>query len=457
MGKAGPALAISLDAPQNSFVPGDTIIGFVSRQVPTVATFARVTIALYGRAKSKKTERRSNGNGSSNHHYRGRFDLVSERSNTTKIFEGPLHIPAGEAQTWPFAIMLPTHVESGAGGAYQEESYLPLGAGLAHELPATFAGYDTGGMWSNTKLEAFVEYCLVARLVSKSKGVADRHDSILPLFVRSVAPHPPIIDFNQGVISTTGSVSSQRLIPGMEDAKLSFSQKTKKLFNASSVPTFNFRLEVQVPRVLQLDNLSKIPFLLRVVPNWELTSDIIRDVPQKVKLTTLLIEIKAVTEIVCEGTFSPHYGSYKNALCITSSQVKNCIVPSTNDAPAADVGRPFEGRIRTGIPDGLHPDFTTFNIRHDHYMAWEIGLEIAGEKYEASSRTGVVILPPSDTRAGSYLAPPVEGSAPDAWIQPPTEQEPPPSFADVKREDLAQMESRVDGNGSNGDASGVRV
>jgi hypothetical protein len=406
----------------------------------------------------------------SNTTYRGRFAVIPERACRQKLFQGPLHIESGsDEQAWPFAITLPQYVDpTYVQGERQKESFLPLGT-ADHVLPSTFSLFSSGST------QAFVEYFLKATLVVTGQGHVERPEATLPFVVQNRSPDPPRADFGLKGSKNRQSVSTYRLIPGMEEAKLSFSQKMKQSFSTSSVPTFLFDLLVDVPTIIQLDNPNPIPFRIHVVPDWKATSEVIKDIPQKVKLLSVSMRIVASTEILCEGTFSPHDELEKDEidLCIMTALgrlTSDVNILCTEKSSPIDIGELIGlrlGHSSPGFPKRYGPEdvrfspsFTTYNIRHSHKMNWAIKGEIAGEYFGAAGTVALKLLMPSDDRAGldqkgsiaraendlGSEAGPSRLQRNESWIQPPNEDDAPPSFNQVVRDDAKGHTSEKGGN-----------
>ncbi|KAF5970670.1 hypothetical protein FCOIX_10282 [Fusarium coicis] len=449
-----PALGIRLERNQRSYSPGDTIVGCVYRKSPVVSPDSSVTISLSGRTKSKMVVHRANTNNTTS--YRGRFNLIPESACSQKIFQGPLHIESGgDEQTWPFAITLPKHVDPRyLQGGGQDESFIPLGA-TDHVLPSTYTLRALG----NT--EGFVEYFLKATLRVTRKGHIDMTEATLPFNVINLSPDPPVADFELKGSRSRQAISSYRLVPGMEDVKPSFSQKMKQSFSTSSVPEFVYNLLVDVPSVIQLENPTPIPFKLRVVPDLKGTSEIIKEVPQKVKLSSISMRIASSTDVICEGTLYPHTKEKREEIDLwvesTINRIQDDIyIPCTDEGPPLDIGailglrleqpRPGSPHRPSNLPK-LNPTFTTYNIRHSHRLTWKIIGEIAGERFSALGAVPLKILMPSDdrgrlgdntsiqrteTEAAFDGAPgPSQLQRNESWIQPPDEDDVPPSFTEV--------------------------
>ncbi|KAF5639072.1 hypothetical protein F52700_4241 [Fusarium sp. NRRL 52700] len=448
------ALGIRLEGDQHSYCPGDTIVGCVYRQSPIVSPDSSVTISLSGRTKSKIVVHRASTNNTTD--YRGRFNLIPESVCSQKIFQGPLHIESGgDEQTWPFAITLPKHIDPKyLQCGRQDQSYLPLSA-TDHVLPSTYTLRSLG------ETEGFIEYFVKATLRVTAKGHITMTEAVLPFNVINLSPDPPIADFGLKSSRSRQTMSSYRLVPGMEDVKLSFSQRMKQSFSTSSVPEFVFNLLVDVPTVIQLENPTPIPFKLRVVPDSNATSEVLKEIPQKVRLSSVSIRIVSSTEVICEGTLFSQTNEKREEIDLNVESAirriqSDIYIPCTDEGPPLDVGEMIDLRLEQLRPGSSHrpsslaklnPTFTTYNIRHSHRLTWKVMGEIAGERFSALGAVPVNILMPSDERGRSgekYLSDRAEteaafdgGAGPsslqrnETWIQPPDEDDAPPSFTEV--------------------------
>lgn len=438
-------LGIALEGGRNRFVPGDTIIGEVTRQTQTVSPSAAVIISLHGRILTEQTVTRNDHTRT----YRGNFTLIDDRKFTFKLFEGPLHIPAGSSpHTWPFAVTIPTGVDPQvlAPGVPQEQSYLPLNpeALAGHGLPSYFKGFPDD--WASPDL--FVDYHLKAELQHIGQGEEETHNATMPILIHNPNRQPPIADFQMKNASRFTIIKSQRLLPGMEEAKLSFSQHTAKFFHSSSVPSFVCNVEVGVPGVIQIGHSDGIPFSVRVVPDWRKTSEEIRGVPQKVKLTKMLVEIQAHMNFLCEGRFGGVYTGAKHTWDdlrverLLFAHGKTIYIPCTDEYPAIDVGAilnlqfdevRLDDRGIEYVSDKIVPDFLTYSINRTHTIKWEIEGEIADEDFKIAGNSDIVVLPRSEPEPQSWMAPPPEDRETEWWEQPPA-GDAPPSFAQVQQE-----------------------
>lgn len=392
-------VGINLDVaapPGWTFGAGDTIIGNVVRRQPIVAPEATVRLELVGRVKTKITVKRGNNNRSV---YRGRWDLLGWTSRT--LFQGPLHLPDGsdESITWPFEVQIPTRLSpSVLLGHCKEESFLPLNQeSLAYQsLPGTFFSSRIG--W-NTTSEGFVEYYLQAELRYNRGGSFETRNATAPITLRQ-PPQPVLLDNDPVYRQLRMSVKSQRLLPGMEDAELSFKQKTQKLFGSSKVPEFHFTVDVTLPRRVQLENPSPIPLIIGIRPDIERTSDSIQDVIQTIQLNWFRLKIKSTTIVKAPGNLAPtlphddcqdqDYPLGLERLFHKREEQEGPITFTMGKGnEPVSIGEMFQLVLR---PDGLYargtrlapmapiqPDFVTYNIGRSNRLSWEICLTVAGE------------------------------------------------------------------------------
>jgi hypothetical protein len=402
--KATPELAIQLSDGQRTYRPGDTIIGSVIRRVHTISPRGWVTIKLYGRAKSKKTVRRNNPstNTIQTRHYRGRFNFFAPNETCQKLFDGIIHIPPNSGpQAWPFSLTIPTRASprSVISGNMQRDSYQPLneGAIAASSLPSSFMFVDEG--W-RTSFHGFVEYYLEAEFWQENKSSPTI--ATLPLAIRAPSIPYPLVDFDMKSRTFPSCIKTQRLIPGMEDAELSFRQMAQKFFGSSKVPQFSFSVQVECPAVIQLENPNPIPFKIRVISDRQRTSDIVTDFPKSMALGALKIELKAVTSVICEREHTAD-GIEMFNIVDTGTLVNPISVPSGTAAEALDLGAILElylhsdhlnvrGKRSRQFRSLIYPNFITYNIKRTHQLKWEFRLSVVGESIKISGEQPVSVL-----------------------------------------------------------------
>lgn len=410
--------------PSWTFAAGDTIIGTVIRRSPIVTPEATVTLTLIGRVKTKITVKRNSGNGSRTDHYRGRWFLVgSEKSQV--LHRGPLHLAQGQNSgnvhlSWSFSITIPTRpADSLARSNPGARTYLPLNNIADHPLPGTF--YSSRDGWG-TRSEGFVEYYLESVLRYGRGGSYETCKATFPVSLQhpSSGPKSPSAELQRCTFQHT--VRTQRLLPGMEHAELTFKQKTQKIFQSSKVPTFGYSIAVLCPRVIQLESPSPIPLVIHFYPNTGATSADIQDTPQQIRLNWVRMILKSMTSVLAPGNFNAssthndnHSRDYDLGLSAIFSRLENPIVfESAKGNQQVDVGTLLQlvlhssglqaGNRRLPAGPAIHPDFATYNIKHWHSLEWELSFTVADETKQMKVTTSVRILPPirSDPNPPEY-------------------------------------------------------
>lgn len=457
--KIGFELGIQLDNAHHSYHPGDIITGRVTRASPGVSPRAQVSLRLLGRAKTKIVVTRSNGQTTNRSVHRNRYNFFETTQTRQFLYDGPVHITSAglrEPLSWPFALEIPLHpsphaVRGGSEGGTVEASYLSLKPEdiASAPLPGSFAAY---GHHRNAKFETYVEYHLEADLLdsgSHGKSVT----AVLPIHIRARPAMPyPLADFDLQRKVLQGQVTTYHLVPGMENAELSFKQKTKQFMGSRKVPMFGFSLEVECPAAIQLGNPTPIPFMMRVVPSKPRTSEVIHDVPQTVVLKSLELVLKAHTDTMAPTMFStkhtedtlkhhislpvaglgkminPQTGSgnppadeggesSSTAAASTTtapSQVWGTILPSRwepGKETALNIGAAMDLRLFSTHATALgqtiarasngpiYPSFTTYCIRHSATLKWKAEIEVAGQSEKYESQHAVTIIRPSEPSA----------------------------------------------------------
>ncbi|EXM26167.1 Arrestin-like, C-terminal [Fusarium oxysporum f. sp. vasinfectum] len=427
--RSGPLLGISLD--QDTYIPGDIITGHVYRQFHTISPDASLSICTFGRGRTIGVI------GNNSQEYRGVFDLCY---HPKIIFQGPLHIESSKHKhKWPFNVTLPKYVNT----------YTPLGP-ISHRMPPSYMLRKTKNM------AAVIEYVIKARLTMTVQGQTEVLEATFPFKVINMTPDSPIADFRVEQHRHQCIVSSHRLIPGMQDVKVSWKDKIKQSLHGSKNPTLAFDLFVEVPKVVQLDNPTPIPFRLLVSPNWEETSDTIQDVAQDVKLVSVHVCIITITTIICHAGLQVTESTEVDLGLSQTIKLRGeaIRIPFTADCQPIDIGEMINLRIGlqvTRFPQqwiSVQSEFThsfqIYNIRVSHQLKWSVQGEIAGERFKATGTSDLLVLKPSDGReyseretnsqdvvleAGERI-PLRQGSS---WIRPPAEEQL-PSFADAQRE-----------------------
>ncbi|KAF4883970.1 hypothetical protein CGCF415_v015695 [Colletotrichum fructicola] len=411
-------LSIQLVNPATPLYPGSVVLGHIVRKSHIVAPNATIRVRLLGRAKAKLVIDRGNNSKS---YYRSRFNFWREGAIADVVHHGPIHVAqgAGEEQSWPFALALPTHTDAAAVNAGLSENeraacFLhapgdPQGKlGVPEQpLPGSFFFEHSG---FGKSWHGFVEYWLEAEL--RVEGKSKIIEATIPLRVWSVpSPSPPMTYFGLTGRMMSGLVSTQRLIPEMEDVKLSFKQKSQKFFGSSKVPNFHFSMRVEYPTQIQLGNPYTIPFRLRITPNREKSSEVIQDVPQKAYVKSAVLEMHSTVGVICPGTFDSHEGSKTRKLCIGRTnkfvnEVDGFEVPCAPKEDVLDLGAVLGLQIDArgsvvgaskfggGTLETMSPTYTTYCVRVSHMLHWEVKVSIGGESWECEWQNRIVVHPP---------------------------------------------------------------
>ncbi|KNB07891.1 hypothetical protein FOXG_08940 [Fusarium oxysporum f. sp. lycopersici 4287] len=305
-------------------------------------------------------------------------------------------------------------------------------------------------------MAAVIEYFIKTRLTMTVQGQTEVLEATFPFKVINMTPDSPIADLRVERHRHQCIVSSHRLIPGMQDVKVSWKDKIKQSLHGSKNPTLAFDLFVEVPKVVQLDNPTPIPFRLLVSPNWEETSDTIQYVAQDVKLVSVHVCIITITTIICHAGLQVTESKevdlgLSQAIKLRGETIR---IPFTADCQPIDIGEMINLRIglqSTGFPQqwtSVQSEFThsfqIYNIRVSHQLKWSVQGEIAGERFKATGTSDLLVLRPSDGREHSEQETNSQDVVLEAgeriplrqdssWIRPPAEEQL-PSFADTQRE-----------------------
>ncbi|KAJ5646387.1 hypothetical protein N7490_002759 [Penicillium lividum] len=409
-----PAFMFDLAAPEEwAYSPGDTIIGNLVRKLPIVTPEAFVKLSFAGRVKVKIVVQ----SGRTKKVYRDNWQLLDFPEIV--LFQGPLHLPEGsdESLSWPISVNIPYQpMDSCRQGHSQKCSFAPLASDhpIHHTLPGSFLSESTswGAKW-NPDSHEFVEYYLKAELGYNFGKHHKSHEAICPITIR-----PPIVQ-SAGVpkmFKQPRHITTQRLLPGMENADLSFKQHAQKLFSSSKVPSFHYDVLLTVPTSIQLDDPAPMPIQIQVMPNLEKTSDSIKEVAQNIRILALEATLRLNTHSLAPGNFtdSVHQSQYSESIGLGLQRLMEAleqplVMTSGKGNEPLNIGDLFLLTLHDwGVMAGnkklpldswrgtkLTPDFTTYNIQRTHQLEWRITLEIAGEKEKCKFINPVEIIAPA--------------------------------------------------------------
>ncbi|TPX11305.1 uncharacterized protein E0L32_001123 [Thyridium curvatum] len=439
---SSPSLGIRLaDALQKTTVaPGDTLTGCVYRSEPAVGTHSRLTLSLIGRLWNE-TEREVPDHTSPYRETR----TVTVRSElelfwkSQSLYQGPLHIaPGSNEQTWPFSVTFPEE---------PERRFAPRGSGMGftppkayihnkQSFPPSFNHDDLISKRSRLGMllsepVSVVEYYLEAKLMIQAHGKLVDVESLLVLPVAPFWHEPMLSRYRLKSTEFERSVASKRLLPGMRDARPSLSDRARRLFRSSKDPSFAMKIEVQTPKVVQLENPNPIPFVAHLTALPGKGAQALRDVSQTVELTRLGIEIVCITKVRPEDRLkddtmqesrSAVFPLQAGHMLAVLGPARTMVLSPGGRGVKLDIGtlcrlkmghflwkQKVSDEATTPSYCKIQPSFTTYYIQHSHVIRWELGFDIVGEEAKVYGADEIVVLPPSD-----YRVPPKEPTAVEA-------------------------------------------
>ncbi|KAJ5934858.1 hypothetical protein N7466_004405 [Penicillium verhagenii] len=401
--------------PSWSYDPGGVIIGHLMRYAPINSHQATVEVALVGRALAKLHAGPSKGEGDDGSSSTSQYTLL--RGKPEIIFRGPVHLSESSAQplSWPFSVRIPTEPETSVREGHKRgASFLPLRGDdpSHHVLPGTFSLAKTK---TTRPITCKVEYSLEATLEYHDEGRQICRASYPVTFRHPEGNARNFYDLK--TITARCRVSSQRLLPGMENADLSLKQKASKFIGSSSVPELHYELDLSLPVAIRIEDPRPFPVMLGITMLHMETSSCIRSVPQDIQISSIKLTLNCITGILVDlhgkvsveairtGQFPPgehivsHTLKLKSAFQDLGYPLK--INTGADDAPVP-IGDIFSLGLRSGgLISGrkyfanascVCPDFTTYNIEHRHSWRWQIFLNVAGENHEIKIDNPVEVL-----------------------------------------------------------------
>lgn len=401
-----PYLWITLEGHNGDqpYAPGETIRGYVNRAAPSVTPEACIDISLHGRTKAKMTVQTA---ANSQAYFRSRFRLIDEAANARRLFKGPLHIPeGGQPLAWPFAVTIPTHVnpKTVCYEPRQLEPFISITPAdvSKHALPPTMGAREAE---AGTHTTGFVEYYLKADISMIVGGRKVVNDAFLPVLMAPVLPEPPITDFKVKQNVEHCDVQTQLLLPGRQGGKLSIKEKFKKSMGTPSVPTLALKVLVTVPAVLQLGNPLPVPFKVQLAPDWEKSSDKIRNEVPKIKLTWAELVVSTKTFVRCDGTLLSKKDD--DTRMETDLEVWNKYTALGKEVdlvqggswPAVDLGALVDLRLSPASTPSivklyreLYPTYSTYNIELKHTLVWKVRFDVAGDPVTVAGKEPITVL-----------------------------------------------------------------
>ncbi|KAJ5179507.1 hypothetical protein N7492_002717 [Penicillium capsulatum] len=398
-------LKLEIAAPQGfTFALGDTIVGRLVRKTPIDTPEAVVQLSLMGRTKVKIVYRTAQ----SRTVLRDNWALLSHQS---VIFKGPLNLAEHDSPlTWPVNVTIPFAPDPSCRQSHISRcSLLPLDRDHPghHILPGSFS-FNDESVLLYPRATCFVEYYLHAKMVSAHGDRLQTQEALHPIQIRQ-----PIADSSHfyvpRMLQETGSITSQRLLPGMENADLSFKQHMQKVFSSSKVPSFKYGVRLTVPTAIQIHDRTPILLQLEVVPIADGTSQNLQYTAVNVNIMNVQMILRSRTLCIAPGNLlgGEHSNSSETKSNLNLDRLFTGADPPVTLAAGGShesihIGNTYQltldprglksGNQRLETVPQIWPDFETYNIRHTHSMMWRIYLSIAGEKKEHQFTTPIYII-----------------------------------------------------------------
>lgn len=402
------ALAIYPDNhSSHQYAPGDFVRGKVTRLEKLASPEATLVIALHGVAFVEIVV----GNGRHQRRYWSQFDFFTNGQYQPQLIlhKGPVHIEEGlrDGFNWEFALQIPETTGLSINGWTHEVS--PSYISMAPEdvsqqrLPPSHEAFMMNG---------HIEYFLEAHLHYMADGKTKMVDSLLAIPIKA-APWPGGVlnDFDHKEKVFLVNAKGYSLLPASTE-KLSFKKKTKSLFGSSSVPTLKLQVSVRMPQVIQLNHPNPLPLTIAVAPDLEGTSPELKDVPFKVKITSIRIVAKEVCSIRASGRLAWR----REAMDNQTKHKRNLGLENVFDAlrvplevevsasaPAVNIGAKLNLRLRSdGLYTGntclakmnprLATSFVSYNIGVAHEFKYTVAIEVGEHKEELVEWVDVVLI-----------------------------------------------------------------
>ncbi|KAG8667782.1 hypothetical protein FPOAC1_012621 [Fusarium poae] len=256
-------------------------------------------------------------------------------------------------------------------------TYTPVGA-TDHQLPPTYELFSPG------VVSVFVEYCVVAKLIFGGLGQVEMAEAIHPFRLVHYSPNPPIEDFALRVCRYPRTSKGTRLIPGSREGRTSLFGWDRTSMSRLGDPTFAYELLFGFPTRIQLDNPTPIQISLMVFPNWEMTSNILENVPQQFKLLSIQVLLVTCTKV----------RAFQREKCYTRSVdldlsndldrlQREVLIPCANRWDPIDVGEMVDLRVGLKECNGeqFTPSFRTYNMTVTHKLQWKVQVQVVGETF----------------------------------------------------------------------------
>lgn len=172
-------------------------------------------------------------------------------------------------------------------------------------LPGTFSAYGSN---FHMKSEGVVEYAIHARLNYIHRRAHKVLYATSPITLRHPIDSNVCLDKSIKYLNYYPmKIQSHRLLPGMENAKLSLGQKTHKPFHSSKVPAFWYELAMEIPTAIQLCRQNPFPLSFSFIHREDKSSDNIKHHPQKIEVNWVKLHLHYITAVMAPSNLRTNY------------------------------------------------------------------------------------------------------------------------------------------------------
>ena len=421
--------------------PGSVLSGHVELIAPRQQSLGGVSVTLAGRCKVRI--RRSSGQSTTFYHSKGYYF-----SQYRQLHQGDFTFQAGTYK-WPFRFIIPPHADrgfifshKGKGDIFNTKSpWRATESEELHPLPPTFCGPTSAGSG-----QCSVEYYLKAEMAPGASLFGRTIDTKATLQFRP-SMLDPSTDPGFHKQSRKFPIQTLKLLPEDCEERHSFRHKLKGVFSSSSLPEIGLEVMVSIPRRVVAAPGTAFPCLVSVRHCASPRPEDPRQVPQSsVLIRRFELELRSHTEA---RTRSHHDHKRPTDTIGAGSSSAIAISGNPNLSSGADQAGHKGGtaptdvgaQYRARLPQGVTPDFSTYNIAHYHTLELKLRLECAGQgmtfdinylplEVTPQVAAAATAAPPQDpppawepAAVGGNGSMPIEQHGDDIFAQPP-----PPSY-----------------------------
>jgi hypothetical protein len=386
--------------------PGSVFSGRVQLLAIKQQSLGQVAVTFAGRCKVRIE--RSNGQTTTYYHSKGYY--FRQRQG---LHEGDFTFQAG-TYSWPFRFVMPQYADlgliqsdKGKGDTFEPNCrWKATYSEGPHPLPASFNGPK----------RCSVEYYVKAELTPPCKGSSlfsrSIEEKVMLNFQAVMLGSVPASDQAFRIFKQKFSIRTLKLLPENSEERHSFRHKLKGVFQSSSLPELNLDVQVSIPRQVVANRGAVFPCLVSVCRCATALEDK-RQVPQSsVQVRRFELDLRSHTEARTRN----HKDHKREKIPLGAGSGAAIRIQKADDVdgkskPAYEAGRGeatmatnLGAMYRARIPNGVTPDFSTYNIAHYHTLELKLRLECAGEVMNFDV-TGLQV----------EITPEVAGVDPPAW------------------------------------------